>query len=118
MPPITVPAVTIRTTSDGEGRPHDIVTGMDLTPELALSALKEQARTQVENEAAGRRASIYHPVSASEASAGGLLEALDRPQEWRLEVVDVRLAQALMEGGESGWLAYGTLLTVRKQPPR
>jgi hypothetical protein len=109
--------VTIRTTSDGEGRPLDIVTGMGLNPELALSALKKEARTQVENVAAGYRASIYHPVTASE-DADWRLEDLGKPQEWRFEVVDVRLAPALVEGGESGWLAYGTLLSVRKQPPR
>ena len=91
---------------------------MGLNPELALMALKEQARTHIERVAAGRRASIYHPVIAPEGSVDGLLEALGKPQEWRFEVVDVRLAPALVEGGESGWMAYGTLLSVRKQPPR
>jgi CO/xanthine dehydrogenase Mo-binding subunit len=31
------------------------------------------------------------------------------PWYWRFEVVDVRLTPGLMEGGGSGWLAYGTL---------
>jgi hypothetical protein len=48
---------------------------------------------------------------------GDYLVPDDDPQVWRFEVVDVRLAPALMEGGESGWLAYGTLLSEGEQPP-
>jgi hypothetical protein len=42
----------------------------------------------------------------------------DAQLEWRFEVADVNLAPALMEGGESGWLAYGTLLSEGEQPHR
>jgi hypothetical protein len=128
MPRITVPAVTIRTTSDGEGYPQGIATAMGQSPELALSALKEQAQTQAEKVATGRSRPGFHrssasaspPLRASETSSGGRPEAAlsphDEPQEWRFEVVDVRLAPALMEGGERGWLAYGTLLSDGEQP--
>jgi hypothetical protein len=41
---------------------------------------------------------------------GGLEPASSEPQVLRFEVVDVRLTPGVMEGGVSGWLAYGTLI--------
>jgi hypothetical protein len=103
---ITVPEVTIRTTSNSEGHPHGIATGKGPSPELALSALRQAAHDQAE-EAAWRYGSRLFPRIARPDHDSG---------EWRFEVVDVRLVPALMEGGESGWLAYGTLLSEGEQP--
>jgi hypothetical protein len=132
MPRITVPAVTIRTTSDGEGYPQGIATGMGQSPELALLALKQQAQTQAKTTAARRTRPGFHrssasaspPLSTSEIPPGGRPAGArqvdpslhDESLEWRFEVVDVHLAPLLMEGGERGWLAYGTLLSEGEQP--
>jgi hypothetical protein len=115
---------------------------MGLSPELALKALKQEAHTQAANAAAvhsppvarsgrapassrpspsgmsgGRPGSASGMSSGRPARAGDYLLPDDDPQVWRFEVVDVRLAPALMEGGERGWLAYGTLLSEGEQPP-
>jgi hypothetical protein len=61
----------------------------------------------------GRRVSARLASGRPEPQmAGGQRSAIpvdSGPPEWRFEVVDVRLTPALMEGGGSGWLAYGTL---------
>ena len=41
---------------------------------------------------------------------GGRPPASSEPEVLRFEVVDVRLTPGVMEGGGSGWLAYGTLV--------
>jgi hypothetical protein len=55
------------------------------------------------------------PEGARRRMAGppGVVPSWSRPREWRFEVVDVRLTPGLMEGGGSGWLAYGTLAWER-----
>jgi hypothetical protein len=141
--PITVPAVTIRTTSDSQGHPQDVVTGMGRSPEQALSALRQEAQTRAEEVAAPHSPAAFRPGSASVSrlpsasgmssgratSASGMSSGRAAPPddasfshdaqlEWRFEVADVHLAPAVMEDGESGWLAYGTLLSEGEQPHR
>jgi hypothetical protein len=48
MPPITIPNVTLRTTIDGDGFTHGLVTGTGPTPDDALSQLADLARRTVE----------------------------------------------------------------------
>ena len=36
--------------------------------------------------------------------------AIETRRDWQFEVIDVRLVPAQLEGGNSGWLAYGTLV--------
>jgi hypothetical protein len=124
MPPVTVPAVTIRTTSDSNWRALGIVTGMGLSPELALKELKQDSQTQAEKAAephstpdAPARAP-YHPPPTAKVPTKGTRRATTPavvPMEWRFEVVDVRLAPAVIEG-KNGWLAYGTLLSEGEKP--
>ena len=111
---------------------------MGLSPERALSALKQEAQKQAQEVAAGHSPSASPPgrtpASSPPSPSGGRSRSAsgrssghaedpdfhlprDDPQVWRFEVVDVRLAPALIEGGESGWLAYGTLLSEGEQPP-
>src|SRR5216683_1536940 len=65
------------------------------------SALRTSGRPEPARPASGQRSVI--PVDSG-------------PPEWRFEVVDVRLTPALMEGGGSGWLAYGTLAREGNPP--
>ena len=36
--------------------------------------------------------------------------AIEIRQDWQFEVIDVRVAPARLDGGDPGWLAYGTLV--------
>jgi hypothetical protein len=120
MPRVTVPAVTIRTTSDSKGHPHGIVTGMSLSPELALIELKQGAQTQAEKAARPYSTTdppprVHPPPTAKVPPMGTRVPTTPLPKEWRFEVVDVRLAPAMIEG-KNGWLAYGTLLSEGEKP--
>ena len=125
--------MTIRTTSDGPGHPHGIATGLGPSPGLALSALKQEAQAQAEKAASRHEratAPVPRPTSAPEASSAGrrtsaaAVEGVRRgpapplpgDSEWRFEVVDVRLMPGVIEGEQSGWLAYGTLVSAGKHP--
>jgi hypothetical protein len=127
--------VTIRTTSDGPGHPHGIATGLGPSPGLALSALKQEAQAQAERAASRHEratAPVPRPTSAPEASSAGrrtsaaAVEGAGRgpalsplpgdSREWRFEVVGVRLMPGVIEGEQSGWLAYGTLVSAGKHP--
>jgi hypothetical protein len=102
MARITVPPVTIRTTSDGRGRPHLVIAGIAVNPSLALSVLQERAQSAAEDIAAGH-----------EGQAHGDSE------KWLFEVVDVRLeAGPMPDGSRDGWTAYGTLATNGAPPTR
>ena len=114
MTSTTDPAVAIRTTSDGAGPPEGIATGMGPSPELALSALQRAAQ------AAAREAVASAEGQASQGFAGRIILGMPHAlRKWQFEVVDVRLVPTAMEGGESGWLAYGTLTgRAVQQDPR
>jgi hypothetical protein len=124
-----VRVVTIRTTHDGDGRAHGIVTGMGTTPEQALLELGDAAQALAQRVVQKREAAAKPPpesapkpgpawgslgrrtsasATATEPSAARRLGPDVRP-EVRFEVVDVRLMAARLDGGGSGWLAYGTL---------
>jgi len=85
---------TIRTTRDDVGHAYGIVIGMAATPAEALVELKRKAEDAVESLGLAREL-----VDALEASGPS------KP----FEVVDVHFTAGVMEGGGSGWLAYGTL---------
>jgi hypothetical protein len=105
----------IRTTSDGAGHPHGIATGLGATPEVALSALQGQAQAQAEQAAASYdRATARHERPGAQGEPGKVVREPrgGLVQELRFEVVHVRLAPALLAGGENGWLAYGTVVSA------
>jgi hypothetical protein len=120
---ITIPDVTIRTPSDGDGNPHGIATGIGLSPNLALTALQQAAQIRAEEEAARHEPDDFPPADArasrpptgAELAAGGHRVAArplpEDPLEWRFEVIDVRLVPGVLVGGTAGWVAYGTLIS-------
>jgi hypothetical protein len=129
MPLITVPAVTIRTTNDSKGHPHGIATGTGLNPDLALAALQQAAQIRAAEEAARHEPPDGLPAAGPPASrsltgvglaAGGHPEAASPlpgdPQEWRFEVVDLRLVGGVLDRGAAGWVAYGTLISDGAHP--
>ena len=100
---------TIRTTDDGAGRAYGIVTGMAATPDEALAELMRHAEARAESldpRPRDRR-------TPAQQRAARLQELTDPFEEsappGSFEVVDVRLTADVMDGGGSGWLAYGTL---------
>jgi hypothetical protein len=107
----TANVITARTTIplEGSGDTCDVVTGLGATPELAVAALHANAE-----EAA-------HKVGQQTAE---LIEAADedakrrfgRHTDWQFEVIDVRLTPGPIEGGSSGWAAYGTLSWASLMP--
>jgi hypothetical protein len=103
MPNITVPDVTIRTTSDGPGHPHGLIFGPGPTLDGAVMELRQDA---------GLRArEIAEQFSASTD------EHADRPDAvWRFEVIDVRFQPGPDDEGGPGWVAYGTLVSDGANP--
>ena len=94
MPKIDIPAVTARTTSDGAGRVHGVVTGSGPGPQQALDELRGRAQ--------GEAARMAAELQAAASGPGADLQ-------WQFAVVDVRLAAGPLESGQAGWTAYGTL---------
>ena len=125
--------VRVRTSSDGAGEAYDLVMGVGASPERALAGLRSEAEARVARmaevsvkPAGGTAAGSSPPAhsSSGQGSGGGERRlgatplgrqpqsggsVSSRPPERRFEVVGVRLAAGVLEGGESGWLAYGTL---------
>jgi hypothetical protein len=124
MPLITVPAVTIRTTNDTKGHPQGVATGTGLNPDLALAALRQAAQIRAEEEAARYEPPDGLPAAgppASRSLTGAELAPDDyrtaaSPQEWRFEVIDLRLAGGVLDRGAAGWVAYGTLISDGEHP--
>jgi hypothetical protein len=124
MPLITVPAVTIRTTNDSKGHPQGIATGTGLNPDLALAALQQAAQSRAEEQAARYEPpdglpAAGHPASRSLTgveSAAGDYPVAAGPQEWRFEVIDLRLVGGVLDRGAAGWVAYGTLISDGEHP--
>jgi hypothetical protein len=98
MARITVPPLTVRTTSDSTGSPHGIIAGTSQDPPHALAALKHAAQTHAEQLAAG----------FAEDHRGDV--------DWQFEVVDVRLAPGPLHDGSPAWVAYGTLMSRGEHP--
>lgn len=71
MPRVAVSIVTIRTTSDSNWRPDSkwpaqgIVTGMGLSPELALKELKQETQTRAEKVAEPYSTRTPRPATTS-----------------------------------------------------
>jgi hypothetical protein len=67
------------------------------------------ARAMIRAQGGGNRG---RPATDEEArrARGEPEPASSGPQVLRFEVVDVRMTPGVMEGGVSGWLAYGTLV--------
>ena len=93
----TIPDPIIRTTSDGDGFTHGLVTGTGPAPDAALAGLEREARRLVEGMA-------------------GQLPADAEAGRWGVEVIDVRLTPGPADAGQPGWLAYGTLRTTGLSP--
>jgi hypothetical protein len=116
MPTITVPPITIRTTSDGAGYAHGLAAGTGPTVDAALAALADEAGRQAEEAAtaaeteAERGPHKIAPVPPRGVPVSG--EADDTT--WRFEVVDVRLV-AGREAAEA-WCAIGTLRSDSERP--
>ena len=130
---------TMRTTSDGAGRAHSVVTALGEDPQKALDQLRKDAYALLAREAkqeqeadekarskrpAGPSRPVTWPSPGQQVRGGGSdghwpgsVPGQERPkyqQELRrFEVVDVRLVPARLESGGNGWLAYGTLVHLR-----
>lgn len=105
---------TIRTTGDGAGRAYGIVTGMAATPDGALAELMRHAEAQAESlDPRPHDPRPHDPRTPAQQRAARLQELTDPFGEsaslGSFEVVDVRLTVGVLDGGGSGWLAYGTL---------
>src|ERR1700727_2599918 len=113
MPQIRPTVTTIRTTSNSDGRPRGILTGMASNPEAALARLSKNARDYV---TAGAESDLLSTYSTSGATSTPSVYARMDVLEWRWEVVDVRLVPGPvgMESDETGtgWGAYGTLISL------
>ena len=96
----SIPEVVIRTTSDGDGYPHGIAVGVGYDPAGALADLGAAAERLV-----------------MEAIGGTRLRLADMPgpDDWGIEVVDVRLLSA-DPSAPYAWTAYGTLRTTGLSP--
>ena len=106
----TARVVTIRTTRDGTGRAYDVVMGLGATPELAMAALRIEAEKAAQRAVEGTSAAKKAMSAADQRAGIAFGEPMPQPQSGtRFEVVDVRFTPSSMEGGGSGWLAYGTL---------
>jgi hypothetical protein len=102
MARITIPAVTLRTTSDGTGYPLGVAAGTGPTAPLALAALSREAASMAEM-AAGPFNDDADARYIEDGSGG-------------LEVIDVRLMHGPADSQNDGWLAYGTLRTTGLSP--
>jgi hypothetical protein len=102
MPKIDIPEVTARTTSDGAGHVHAVVTGSATGPQQALGELIARAQDEAARMAAGFR----------EGNAG----APGPDVQWHFEVVGVRLVPGPLDSGPAGWTAYGTLTSKTATP--
>jgi hypothetical protein len=105
MARISLPEVTIRTTTDGDGYSHGIAVGVNHDPAGALAELAAEARKM-----------ITEMVSAADVAEHDVFG----PEDWDIEVVDVRLVPGPEAGAEADqtWTAYGTLRTTRLSPLR
>jgi hypothetical protein len=101
MARITIPDITVRTTSDGTGYPLGVVTGSGATAALALDALHRDASVMAEAQA-----------RLLETSAASLVDE----GSWGVEVIDVRFAHGPTGHQDDGWLAFGTLRTTGLSP--
>jgi hypothetical protein len=101
MPTITIPDVTIRTTSDGAGHAHGLALGTGLTLDGALQALTAEALRQ-----AGEIAETYR----------GADHDSQPDAEWRFEVVDMRIVIGPEGSRDESWCCYGTLCSTGATP--
>ena len=113
MPNITIPDITIRTTSDGEGYVHGLVVGTGSSVDAAIIELAAEARRQAEEarELAELPAGRTAP-DGDEAVEFGYSSSEETP--WRFEVVDVHMV-AGSEAAEA-WCAIGTLRSEGARP--
>jgi hypothetical protein len=99
MSVVTIPGIRLRTTSDGSGFPHRVVTGTGSTPQTALASLAEDAEAAAEQMAA---------AFADDARADAVVS-------WAFEVVDVHLIMGNPVTART-WAAYGTLCSQGADP--
>jgi hypothetical protein len=101
MARVSIPEVTVTTTADGAGYAHGVVVGVGDDPVGAVAALAAEAKAMI----------------AEWVRAAGLRQAdVSGPDEWGIEVVDVRLVPGVNIDVQSAWTAYGTLRTTGLSP--
>ena len=98
MADITVPAVTVRTTSGSAGHSHGIVAGTAPDPPHALAALKHAAQ--------GHARQLADSFSEDKRAT----------TDWHFEVIDVHLVPGPLHDGSPAWVAYGTLTSRGAHP--
>ena len=89
---ITVPPITLRTTSSVDERARGIAIGTGTSPARAVQALTRHGQELAEEEAASREADVR-----------------GEPSEWMWEIIDVRVAAGHAGDDETAWLATGTV---------
>jgi hypothetical protein len=100
MPAITIPAITIRTTSSDSGHPHGTVIGTGRYAEDAFTHLAKQARE----------------YAKQIAGALDTQEHAGQPDtDWSFEVIDLRLVAAGSPDSNT-WAAVGTLCSIGATP--
>jgi len=90
---------TIRTTRDGVGRVYGIVIGMAATPDQARAEVSRNAEVE---------AQLLEPRKPARGVVAAYI-AFEESTPGAYEVVDVHFTAGVIDGGGSGWLAYGTL---------
>ena len=101
MPQITIPDVTIRTTSDGAGHSHGLVVGTGELLDAAMQALQAEAQARAEE------AAVRHDDP----------DSTDRPDAaWQFELVDMRIVVGPAGNKFESWCCYGTLCSTGATP--
>ena len=101
MASITIPEISVRTTSKGTAYSHGVAAATGTTPSRALSQLAATAGVMATDLADNL------PERAQEDAAAST---------WGLELVDVRLVPGPTDDGSAGWCAYGTLRSTGVSP--
>jgi hypothetical protein len=97
----SLPEVSIRTTSDGDGYPHGIAVGAGDDPTAALDAVAVVAKDTI--------AGLIRRLGLRDADMFGA-------DDWGIEVIDVRLVPGTDPDAHAAWTAYGTVCTTGLSP--
>jgi len=117
MTDVTIPDITLRTTSDGQAFAHGLAIGTGASVDQAVNALADEAQRQaqeiererLEARRASRTGGRGLPVPAAQHDGA-------KPERW-YEVADVRLACDPADAARTErWVAYGTLRSTRQRP--
>jgi hypothetical protein len=101
MARFSIPAVMVTTTADGAGYVHGVAVGIGDDPDGAIAALAAEAKRMI--------AEWIKSARLRQADVLG-------PDDWGIEVVDLRLVPGIDMEIHSPWTAYGTLRTTGLSP--